>query len=116
MRLIKKCYVCGKPMTSLCDATNDNGKPCDRPMCEEHRNRVGSDLDVCEHHDNPNDIQQAEKNRQQREEARKYFIEEYRKQDFRVVPGHWPDFANKDEVDKWIDIMSKLSKSMFDKE
>lgn len=31
-----------------------------------------------------------------------YFIQQYEKASFRVVPGHWPDFATKEEVDRWI--------------
>jgi nitrogen regulatory protein PII-like uncharacterized protein len=31
-----------------------------------------------------------------------YFIQQYEKASFRVVPGHWPDFESKEDVDKWI--------------
>ncbi|MCK9470703.1 MAG: hypothetical protein M0Q88_02990 [Bacilli bacterium] len=111
-----RCYVCGKPMTSLCDATRKDGKPCDMPMCDEHRNRIATDLDVCKYHNYPKYIEQARENRIKREEARLYFIEEYQKQDFRVVPGHWPDFATKEDVDKWIDFQNKvleMSRELF---
>ena len=43
------------------------------------------------------------------DEVWKYFLERYRKCDFRVVPGHWPDFKSKEDVDKWIQFMEKLS-------
>lgn len=42
------------------------------------------------------------------EEVRKYFHEEYNKINVRVVPGHWPNFKTKDEVDEWICHMKKL--------
>lgn len=114
----KFCYVCGKPMTSLCDASKKDGTPCDLPMCDEHRHRVGKDVDVCGYHMHPKYVSQARKNRAEREEARKYFIEEYQKQDFKVVPGHWPDFATKKDVDKWIDMQNNIMKAareLFDK-
>ena len=43
------------------------------------------------------------------DEVWKYFLERYRKCDFRVVPGHCPDFKSKEDVDKWIQFMEKLS-------
>ena len=42
------------------------------------------------------------------EEVRKYFHEEYNKINVKVVPGHWPNFNTKDEVDEWIYHMKKL--------
>lgn len=36
------------------------------------------------------------------EEVYKYFMEQYQNAKFRVVPGHWPDFQSKMEVDTWI--------------
>lgn len=36
-------------------------------------------------------------------EVEEYFWERYKKASFRVVPGHWPDFQSKEEVDTWID-------------
>jgi len=44
----------------------------------------------------------------------KYFWEKYRKCDFRVVPGHWPDFKSKEDVDKWIQSHEKLSDAIFE--
>lgn len=57
------CYICKKPMTSLCDATRNDGQPCDLPMCDEHRIKVGPDTDVCKYHNYPKFIEQAKKNR-----------------------------------------------------
>ena len=56
----RKCHVCGKPSTKLCDV-------CDLPMCEEHSHRVTLDTDVCEHHNNETYIIQAIENRKQME-------------------------------------------------
>lgn len=106
-----RCYVCGKPMTSLCDATRKNGKPCDVPMCDEHRNRVGTDVDVCHYHNYPNHIKKAYENRIERAKARLYFVEKYKKQDFGLVLGHYPDFATKEEVDKWMDFQKAALKT-----
>lgn len=62
------CHVCGQPMVALCDATRKDGNPCDLPLCEEHRHRVGVDTDVCDYHNYPKYIEQAIKNREQRVE------------------------------------------------
>ena len=35
-------------------------------------------------------------------EVQKYFLAKYQKASFRVVPGHWPDFESKEQVDEWI--------------
>ena len=48
------------------------------------------------------------------DEVWKYFLERYRKCDFRVVPGHWPDFKSKEDVDKWIQSHEKLSDAIFE--
>lgn len=106
-----KCYVCGKPMTSLCDATRKDGKPCDNPMCDEHRNMIATDLDVCDYHNYPKYTEQARQNRINREEARIYFIERYKESNFRVVPGHWPDFATVEEVDDWMEKHEKITQA-----
>lgn len=42
-------------------------------------------------------------------EVYEYFKEKYEKTIFRVVPGSWPDFIDKKEVDDWI----KLGESLF---
>jgi L-arabinose isomerase len=43
-------------------------------------------------------------------EIEQYFMEKYKKASFRMVPGHWPDFKTKEEVDKWIDFMESMRK------
>ena len=50
------------------------------------------------------------------DEVWKYFWEKYRKCDFRVVPGHWPNFKSKEDVDKWIQSNEKLSDAIFEDE
>ena len=118
-RKSKVCYICGKPMTSLCDATRKDGRPCDIPMCDEHRNRVGEDLDdvdVCDYHNYPKYIKQATENRKILDDVMVYFYEEYQKQDIRVVAGHWPEFKTKKEVDDWInglEIHNKMMRELF---
>lgn len=42
------------------------------------------------------------------EEVKDYFYEEYLKQEWDVVPGHWPSMESKQDVDNWIDQMSTL--------
>lgn len=42
------------------------------------------------------------------EDIKKYFLEQYTKARFRVVPGHWPDFQSKNEVDQWFVTMNEL--------
>lgn len=37
------------------------------------------------------------------DEIYKYFLEKYNKCRIKVVPGHWPDFKTREEVDKWIE-------------
>jgi hypothetical protein len=102
-----RCHECGKPVTALCDATKKDGTICDMPMCDEHRHRVGKDVDVCKYHNHPKYIKTAINNRKKLKEVEAYFIEQYKKASFRVVPGHWPEFKSKEEVDKWIAIYKK---------
>ena len=47
-------------------------------------------------------------------EVEEYFFERYEKCGFRVVPGHWPDFKSKEEVDKWFDtsLFAKMVETM----
>lgn len=100
----KKCYICGKPYTSLCDATNKNGEPCDLPMCDEHRNRVGLDVDVCDNHNNYIDKKQAKENRYEREKARLYFRERYFNEiEIRMLGDLLYEPATIKDVDKWIE-------------
>ena len=41
-------------------------------------------------------------------EVSKYFQKQYKELGVRVVPGHWPDFKSKAEVDKWIEQKRQL--------
>lgn len=52
-----KCYVCGKEAAALCDYPS-----CDRPLCAEHRTRIGYNTDVCPEHSNEVDIEAAREN------------------------------------------------------
>jgi hypothetical protein len=55
-RSVILCHYCGKPHTSLCDYPLANGKTCDRPMCNSCKTRIGPDLDVCQEHNNHQDV------------------------------------------------------------
>ena len=46
--------------------------------------------------------------KQGRDEVMTYFFERYERAGFRVVPGHWPDFKTKEEVDEYIDATEKI--------
>jgi len=37
----------------------------------------------------------------------KYFLERCEKAGLVVVPGHIPNFKNKDDIDKWIEVIGK---------
>ena len=101
---VKKCYLCEKTYTSLCDATNEAGKPCDLPMCDEHRNRIGLDTDVCNKHNNPQDIELAKKNRLEREKAKLYFREKYFNEiEVRMLGDLLYEPATIEDADKWIE-------------
>lgn len=41
-------------------------------------------------------------------EIAEYFGEKYKAQDIRVVPGHWPDFKSKEQVDEWIEMLQMI--------
>lgn len=112
------CIECGGPMVALCDATKKDGTSCDAPMCEKHRHKVGPDTDVCKYHNYPKYIEQALKNRKERAEMEGrifkvapeiegYFIEQYEKAGFTIVPGHWPDMKTKEDVDRWVSVIKK---------
>lgn len=46
----KACF-CGKPATRLCDfPKNKLGDTCDRPLCDEHAQRIDADHDLCPKH------------------------------------------------------------------
>lgn len=42
------------------------------------------------------------------EDIKEYFYEQYTKQEWNVVPGHWPSMENKEDVDIWINNMNEL--------
>lgn len=42
------------------------------------------------------------------DEVKKYFFEKYGKSKVMVVPGHWPDFKTKEEVDEWIGFIERV--------
>lgn len=44
-----------------------------------------------------------------------YFKIKYKESNITVVPGHWPDFKSKEEIDKWIKIMESMFNSSFKK-
>lgn len=67
-RSSRVCHICGSPMVALCDATKKDGAPCNAPLCEKHRYKVGEDVDVCKYHNHPKYIQTALKNRASMEE------------------------------------------------
>jgi len=48
------------------------------------------------------------------EEVGKYFMQQYNKAKFRVVPGHWPDFESKEEVDAWIEAIGSITLVLAD--
>ena len=47
-----------------------------------------------------------------------YFLQQYEKQDMRVVPGHWLEMNTKQDVDKWIEGLNAMKKvfACFEKE
>jgi hypothetical protein len=47
-------------------------------------------------------------------ELKKYFFEQCKKNDIKVVPGHWPDFKTKEDVDKWINLMTSMFEKYFE--
>lgn len=46
-------------------------------------------------------------------EVAEYFSEKYQAQDIRVVPGHWPDFESKEQVDEWLAGLKKIEASFM---
>jgi hypothetical protein len=51
--------------------------------------------------------------KQGRDEVMTYFFERYERASFRVVPGHWPNFKTKEEVDEYIDTTEKIMKAVM---
>jgi hypothetical protein len=46
-----RCNYCAKKHTKLCDFPGDEGKTCDKKLCDEHaRHVVGQDVDYCVEH------------------------------------------------------------------
>ncbi len=45
---------------------------------------------------------------EQNTEVYNYFIEQYRKAPFRMLPGDIPVFKSKDDVDRWIATFSRM--------
>lgn len=55
----KRCKVCGEFAEYICDFPIGAGKACDRPMCVNHRKRVGDNRDHCvvhAHHDTQGEL------------------------------------------------------------
>ena len=50
------CHYCGNPSTSLCDHPIENGKTCDKPLCNNCRDHAGADLDYCREHSNKRSV------------------------------------------------------------
>lgn len=46
-------------------------------------------------------------------EVEQYFYEKYKKSKIKVVPGHWPNFKTKEEVDKWFKFL-KITEKWFE--
>ena len=46
--------------------------------------------------------------KESKEEIMKYFEEQYKKCEVSVVPGHWPNFKSKKEVDEWINSLEQV--------
>lgn len=53
------------------------------------------------------------KGEQKHDEVMTYFFEKYNKASFRVVPGHWPNFKTKEEVDEYIDTTEKIMEAVL---
>lgn len=48
----------------------------------------------------------------QKAEVMAYFRKRYSEAPFSVVPGHWPDFKTKQDVDDYIDATLKIIKTV----
>lgn len=44
------CFECAGFGDFLCDYPVGEGKTCDRPMCDKHRNNIAPEMDYCDHH------------------------------------------------------------------
>lgn len=47
----KRCAICGRPSTKLCDGLKRDGKTCDLPLCRRCAVHVDPDKDYCAAHD-----------------------------------------------------------------
>ncbi|MCD3223813.1 hypothetical protein [Clostridium botulinum] len=45
-------------------------------------------------------------------EVRTYLDKQYSAANFTVVPGHWPDFKSKKQVDKWIKVNNSIMEEL----
>lgn len=50
------------------------------------------------------------------DEIKAYFAEKYEKSRVKVVPGHWPDFQSKAEVDEWLNNLALVGKMFKESE
>ena len=47
----RRCHYCSNPAPYLCDFFGPiTKKTCDRPICEDHRDRISSSVDWCKLH------------------------------------------------------------------
>jgi len=47
------------------------------------------------------------------DEVSEYFHRQYEKSKVRVVPGHWPKFKSKKQVDLWIKLINSMVDDCF---
>jgi hypothetical protein len=43
-------------------------------------------------------------------DVKSYFFKKYKNSHIRVVPGHWPDFKSKKEVNNWFLLLESMVK------
>ncbi|EPH93159.1 hypothetical protein D920_03125 [Enterococcus faecalis 13-SD-W-01] len=48
------------------------------------------------------------------EDIKPYFYEMYLKQEWNVVPGHWPSMETKEDVDDWIESMTDMMEKLHE--
>jgi hypothetical protein len=46
----KRCRWCGKLSTKLCDFILVTGRTCDQPICQDHAQSRGFQIDFCPNH------------------------------------------------------------------
>lgn len=42
-------------------------------------------------------------------DLKKYFFTRYQAANFRVIPGQWPDFKSKEEIDEWLERVGRFA-------